>query len=217
MNKKGNYFSPRDRFGIKPLYYVKQSGLLLIASELKALLSSEFVSEELNEQAESIFLRRGSVPSPFPSYRAGLFNRYSLLTRWFPKNRFSRNYLKSDFDHNVIADIDWVSGACLLHRRELIKRPGLLDEKFFMYCEDVDYCFRAKQEGWSVRYHPGASVLHHIAGSSKQLPRKAILERHKSIWHYYTKHFKRNIAKDIAVGAGILGRCAMLLVLNRLK
>ncbi len=153
----------------------------------------------------------------FPSYRAGLFNRYSLLTRWFPKNRFSRNYLKSDFDHNVIADVDWVSGACLLHRRELVKRPGLLDEHFFMYCEDVDYCFRAKQEGWNVQYHPGAAVLHHIAASSKQLPRKTILERHKSIWHYYTKHFKRNIAKDIAVGAGILGRCAMLLVMNRLK
>jgi GT2 family glycosyltransferase len=151
----------------------------------------------------------------FPSYQAGLFNRYSLLTKWFPQNRLSQNYLKSDWDHNVITDVDWVSGACLLHRRELIERTGFLDEKFFMYCEDVDFCFRAKQQGFHVQYHPGAAVLHHIGGSSKQLPNKTILERHKSIWHYYTKHFKRNFAKDVAIGAGIAGRCAILLLLNQ--
>lgn len=151
----------------------------------------------------------------FPSYQAGLFNRYSLLTRWFPNNSFSRKYLKSDWDHNAITDVDWVSGACLLHRRELLERPGVLDENFFMYCEDVDYCLRAKQQGWKVQYHPGAKVRHEIAASSKQLPNKTILERHKSIWHYYTKHFKRNFAKDIAIGAGIVSRCAILLLLNQ--
>jgi N-acetylglucosaminyl-diphospho-decaprenol L-rhamnosyltransferase len=151
----------------------------------------------------------------FPSYQAGLFNRYSLLTRWFPNNSFSRKYLKSDWDHNAITDVDWVSGACLLQRRELLERPGLLDENFFMYCEDVDYCLRAKQQGWKVQFHPGASVMHQIAASSKQLPNKTILERHKSIWHYYRKHFKRNIAKDLAIGAGIASRCAILLLLNQ--
>jgi GT2 family glycosyltransferase len=153
----------------------------------------------------------------FPSYDAGLFNRYSLLTRLFPNNRFSRNYLKSDQDHSVITDVDWVSGACLLHRRQLLLRPGFLDEKFFMYCEDVDFCLRATQARWKVQYHPGASVLHHIAASSKQLPTKTIRERHKSIWHYYKKHFKRNIAKDTATVAGIFGRCAMLLLFNLFK
>ncbi len=151
----------------------------------------------------------------FPTYHAGLFNRYSLLTKWFPQNRFSQNYLKSDWDHNLITDVDWVSGACLLHRRELMERPGFLDENFFMYCEDVDYCLRAKEQGWKVQYHPGATVLHQIAASSKQLPNKTILERHKSIWHYYRKHFKRNFVKDFAIGAGIVGRCAILLLLNQ--
>lgn len=66
---KGELFFARDRFGIKPLYYANQSGRLIIASEIKALLSSEFVSEEINEQAESIFLRRGSVPPPQTFYR----------------------------------------------------------------------------------------------------------------------------------------------------
>jgi GT2 family glycosyltransferase len=153
----------------------------------------------------------------FPSYGAGLFNRYSLLTRLFPNNRFSRKYLKSDWNHNVISDVDWVSGACLLHRRELLEQPGFLDEKFFMYCEDVDFCLRASQARWHVQYHPGAAVLHHIGASSKQLPNKTILERHKSIWHYYKKHFKRNITKDIAIAGGIVGRCAMLLVFNLFK
>jgi asparagine synthase (glutamine-hydrolysing) len=66
---KGELFFARDRFGIKPLYYANQSGNLIIASEIKALLSSEFVSEGINEQAESIFLRRGAVAAPQTFYR----------------------------------------------------------------------------------------------------------------------------------------------------
>ena len=144
----------------------------------------------------------------FPSYRTVLFHRYSLLTRWFPDNCYSRHYLKTGWDHAGIREVDWVSGACLLHRREVLDDIGGLDERFFMYCEDVDFCLRARQAGWKVHYHPGLRVLHHIAGSSRRSPALMVLERHRSMWRYYAKHFRRNPLKDAAVGAGIWGRCA---------
>jgi hypothetical protein len=148
----------------------------------------------------------------FPSYRTALFNRYSLLTRWFPKNRYTRQYLFTDWDHSTIHEVDWVSGACLLHRRQLIQEIGELDEQFFMYNEDVDFCLRAKKAGWKVHYHPGMRVLHHIAGSSRQVPVRMIIERHRSMWRYYAKHFPRHPVKDALVSLGIGGRCGLRIV-----
>lgn len=66
---KGELFFARDRFGIKPLYYANQPGVLLIASELKALLSSDLINSQHNEEADSIFLRRGSIAPPQTFYR----------------------------------------------------------------------------------------------------------------------------------------------------
>ena len=147
----------------------------------------------------------------FPSYRTALFHRYSLMTRWLPSNRYSREYLQTGWDHAAVREVDWVSGACLLHRRKVLEDIGGLDERFFMYCEDVDFCLRARQAGWMVHYHPGMRVLHHIAGSSRRSSSSMVVERHRSMWRYYAKHFRRHPLKDAAVGAGIWGRCAYLM------
>lgn len=153
----------------------------------------------------------------FPSYSTAFFNRYSLLTRLFPKNRYSRRYLHTDWDHQAIREVDWVSGACLLHRRALLDEVGELDDLFFMYIEDIDFCLRASRAGWQVHYHPGLRVLHHIAGSSRQVPFSMIVELHKSIWRYYAKHVRRNPLKDAAAGAVIWGRCAGMLARSSLR
>ena len=161
-----------------------------------------------------VFNEDGSIQlscRSFPSYSTALFNRYSLLTRLFPRNRFSRKYLHTDWDHQAVREVDWVSGACLLHRRSLLDDVGALDEHFFMYMEDIDFCLRAHEAGWKVHYHPGLRVLHHIAGSSRQVPFSMIVELHKSIWRYYAKHFRRNPLKDAAGAAVIWGRCAGML------
>lgn len=149
----------------------------------------------------------------FPSFEAAFFNRYSLLTKCFPSNRHSQRYLLSHWDHKTIREVDWVSGACFLHRRKVLDEIGLLDERFFMYCEDVDFCFRAKQAGWKVVYHPGCRALHRIGESSRFYSKRMIIERHRSIWHYYTKHFKRSSLKDLLIRMGVALRCALLLML----
>lgn len=148
----------------------------------------------------------------FPSYSTALFHRYSLLTRLFPWNPGSREYLHSDWNAVEVREVDWVSGACLFHRREVSDQLGGLDEKFFLYCEDVDFCLRAKQRGWSIRYHPAAKVIHHIGISSQQLPYRSIIQRHRSMWRYYLKHFRRNLVKDFLVAMAIWIRAGFIML-----
>lgn len=143
----------------------------------------------------------------FPTFWSGLFNRYSLLTRLAPSNPFSRRYLLSDRDHNSVREVDWVSGACMMVRRKLLESIGLLDEKFFLYSEDVDLCYRVKRAGWKVVYVPSGIVTHYIGGSSAISPHVAIVERHRSLWTYYCKHMRRNWLVDAAVYLGIQLRC----------
>ncbi len=153
----------------------------------------------------------------FPSYRTALFHRYSLLTHWFPRNRYSREYLHPDWDDPTVRDVDWVSGACLLHRRRVADELGGLDERFFMYCEDVDFCLRARKRGWITRYHPAVRVMHQIGASTRLQHRRMTVERHRSMWRYYAKHFPRNPLKDAVVAAAIGTRYAASLLCGRIE
>jgi GT2 family glycosyltransferase len=148
----------------------------------------------------------------FPSYGAVIGARYSLLTRWFPNNPWSRRFLRTDLTYDAIAPVDWVSGACLLHTRAASDRLDGPDDGFFMYFEDVDFCYRARLAGLQVFYHPGMTVTHRIAGSSRSAPAALLVARHRSLWRWYTKHFRRFWVKDAAVWAGIWIRCGTLVV-----
>ncbi len=146
----------------------------------------------------------------FPSYDWPLGHRHGWLTRLFPNNPFSTRYLLPDLNPSAVQDVDWVSGACLLHRREVAERLGGLDEQFFMYCEDVDFCLRARTAGWAVRYHPALTVRHHVAGSTRQHSLRMLVARHRSLWRYYRKHFPRRPIVDLVAWTGIWGRCALV-------
>lgn len=144
----------------------------------------------------------------FPAFKTALFNRSSVLTRLFPGNPFSDEYIQSGWDHNTSRQVDWVSGACLLARKTMLERIGLFDEKFFVYCEDVDLCRRACKDGWKVCYVPEVKVTHYGGqGGTHSVPYRMILQHHKSMWRYYTKHFRRNTIKDTVVMTGIIARC----------
>lgn len=149
----------------------------------------------------------------FPSYKTAFFNRYSLLTRMFPKNRYSITYINPINSHNETAEVDWLSGSCMMVRKQALETVGLFDENFFMYCEDVDICHRMKLLGWKVVYSPEAVIYHSIGKSSAQNKVKAIRERHKSMWTYYKKYFNRHKAKDSIIWFGIVSRCIFHLIL----
>jgi GT2 family glycosyltransferase len=123
----------------------------------------------------------------FPNPVAAAF-RNTWLGRLFPNNRFTREYLMADFQHDQVREVDWVSGAAMFIRGEVIEKVGALDDKFFMYCEDVDLCKRAWDAGWKVAYLPEAVITHAIGKSSDQAPNRMIARFHLSMLRYYTKH-----------------------------
>jgi GT2 family glycosyltransferase len=80
------------------------------------------------------------------------------------------HFLMHDYDHGRARDVDWVIGGCMLVRRAAIEQVGLLDERFFMYCEDMDWCRRFWQAGWHVRYEPRAEMVHYHRRQSAARP-----------------------------------------------
>jgi N-acetylglucosaminyl-diphospho-decaprenol L-rhamnosyltransferase len=147
----------------------------------------------------------------FPGYSTALFSRYSLLTRLLPDNPFSRRYLMADFDHASERDVDWLSGAALMFPRAAFDAVGGWDPEFFMYSEDVDFCRRVRDAGYRVVYNPVVSLVHHIGGSTRTVPARMVVERHRSMWRYYRKHLRGGPARDAVTGAGIAARCGVML------
>jgi GT2 family glycosyltransferase len=153
----------------------------------------------------------------FPDHLTFLFNRYSLLTRLFPDNPYSRRYLLTDWDHTSVRDVDWVSGACMLVRRTAIAQVGGMDEAFFMFNEDVDWCRRMKSAGWAVTFVPEARVVHHVGASRSKVAPRVILERHRGMIHYFHKHHPAHPVLAFFADALIMLRAGLMLTANALR
>lgn len=148
----------------------------------------------------------------FPHPLAAIF-RHTLFGRLWPKNPYVRDYLLADWDHNSEREVDWVSGAFLMIRREMIDQIGAFDERFFMYSEDVDLCFRAREAGWKVCYSPKAISTHAIGHSSDQAAVRMTIQFHRSMYRFFMKHYARSyhpVARALlAIGVG--ARCGLIL------
>ncbi|MGB9881010.1 MAG: glycosyltransferase family 2 protein, partial [Anaerolineae bacterium] len=123
----------------------------------------------------------------FPTL-ATAFLESTILQPWFPQNRVLRRYYVQDHSDDEEQDVDWVIGACLLIRRQAWEQVGPLDEGFFMYSEELDWCRRLKTAGWRVVYIPWAQVIHHEGQSSSQvIPARHIYFQSSKV-RYFRKH-----------------------------
>jgi len=91
-------------------------------------------------------------------------------------------------DNKKVRSVDFVTGACFLIRREAINQIGLLDENFFMYLEDADWCLRVKQAGWKIYVYEGAQVIHRVGETFRQGGAITSPERCRSRYYYFQKH-----------------------------
>jgi GT2 family glycosyltransferase len=112
------------------------------------------------------------------------------LSRLFPKNRRFAGYLMTYMNEDITHPCEAVSGSCMFIRRAVITRIGYLDETYYAYQEDSDYCFRARQAGFPIYYVPSGQIIHYGGqGGSLVHARRSIFEWHRSYCIYYTKHF----------------------------
>lgn len=157
----------------------------------------------------------------FPNPVAAAF-RNTFLGRLFPNNRYSKDYLMQDWDHSSTREVDWVSGAALFIRGDVLDKVGGLDPNFFMYSEDVDLCKRTWLAGYKVVYLPVAVITHAIGRSSDKVANKMIIRFHRSTFRYFMKHTIKEYAwplRPLLVVVAIVGlslRAGLFLTKNGL-
>ncbi len=129
--------------------------------------------------------RRG-FPTP-----AASFYHFSGLAKLFPNNPRLNQYQLGHLDPDKDYPVDCLVGAFMLLRKEAIEQVGLLDEEFFMYGEDIDWCYRIKEAGWEIYYYPFTSIIHYKGASSHRKPFKILYEFHRAMILFHRKHFAK--------------------------
>jgi GT2 family glycosyltransferase len=146
----------------------------------------------------------------FPRARTGVLGRTSLLARVWPESRLLRDDLRADPDSGS-RKVDWVSGACLIVPAEMFRLVGLLDEGYFMYWEDADWCHRAHALRYSVIYDPALSVIHHQGSSSRDRWAATTIAFHRSALRYWRVNVAKSRASTAAVAVALSIRCMLKL------
>lgn len=126
-----------------------------------------------------------------PDMLTGLFGRTSLLRRVLPDlNVSKRNVITDEATRQGKSSVrvDWLSGACMLARREALDKVHGFDERYFLYWEDADLCRRLRALKYHVRYVPEATAFHRVGHSSRRLRASAIRAFHQSAYLYYSTH-----------------------------
>jgi N-acetylglucosaminyl-diphospho-decaprenol L-rhamnosyltransferase len=150
----------------------------------------------------------------FPSL-ATAFCESTLLHQWFPNNRTARRYHLADRPADVTQPVDWLVGAALMIRREAWQQVGPLDEGFFMYFEELDWCRRCRAAGWEIHYLPAAQITHHEGKSSEQVMAARTIRFQSSKIHYYRKYY--GVGWALVIRLFLLGMFAFQLSQESLK
>ena len=141
------------------------------------------------------------------------------LSRLFPQHPRFGAYNLTYKDPDEAYDVDAVTGAYMLLRRDALDQVGLLDETYWMYGEDLDLCWRSKARGWRTRYYPAVCVLHLKGQSSKGRSLRCTYEFYRAMYLFYGKHYAGTApaAQNALVAAGIMAFGLASLIADRLR
>jgi GT2 family glycosyltransferase len=177
-----------------PLMLIMNPDCRLIAGAIAALRAELDLHDYCAIVGPRILNPDGSVQGSArgdPNMLTGLFGRSALLGRLLPMLPIARRNVVSDAairsGHTSIV-VDWLSGACMLARRDAVLKVNGFDERYFLYWEDADLCRRLRGAGYHVRYVPGATAIHRVGHSSKTVRAAAIRAFHESAYLYYVTH-----------------------------
>lgn len=114
---------------------------------------------------------------------------FSFLSNLFPKNKFYKSYYLPDLNKDKVLEVEAVSGAALMVRRELFEKIGGFDENFFAFFEENDLCLRVKKMGFKVIYYPYAQLIHYGGKTTKMMGQLPSLFFKQSRYKFFKKHF----------------------------
>ncbi len=130
----------------------------------------------------------------FPD-RLIMLYEFTGLSRLFPKNRMFGRWRMGYFDHLTPALVDQPMGACLMIRKDVLEKVGLLDEENFpMFFNEVDWCLRISRAGGQLYFLPQAKVYHHHGVSTRRVKRAMIISSHQSMIRYFAKHYPHRLS-----------------------
>ncbi len=189
----------------------------LIVDSAVALLSDYLDSHPaVGVVGPQLLNQDGTVQSSrrrFPTLSTALFES-TWLQPMAPRSILRAYYVQDHADGETV-DVDWVTGAALMVRREVIEQVGGLDEGFFMYSEELDWQRRIKQAGWKIAYYPEAQVIHYGGKSSEQVIGRRHVAFQNSKIRYFRKHHGSGIA--LALRIFLLANYTVQLVLEGAK
>lgn len=125
------------------------------------------------------------------------------LERLFPKSRLFGAYRMTYWDFNDIREVDVIMGAYMLVRATAIEQLGMLDESYFMYSEEVDWCYRFKQNGWRVYFYPYVEAIHLWGGSSKPVRVEMLIQLYLSRVAFFRRYYGRTSASLLKLIVGL--------------
>ncbi len=224
-NKSNLGFSKANNIGMK---IAKGDYILLLNSD--TVVKENTISNSLSyikDQKDigalgcKILLRDGTLdkackrgfPTPWNSLS------YMLkLDKIFKDKKFG-GYNLTYLNEDEINEVDCLMGAYMLVPKEVIERVGMLDETFFMYGEDIDWCYRIKNGGFKIVYYPKVEILHYKKASSAKKRTKTIYEFNRAMIVFYNKHYKEkyNIFVSFAVYIGVALKLILSLLINIIK
>ncbi len=128
---------------------------------------------------------RRSFPTPWVA-----FTKLVGLSRLFPKNRYLGRYNLTYLNPDEVTEVEAISGSFMMVRRNLVDEVGLLDESFFLYGEDLDWCYRIRKAGWKIYYVPATQIVHYKGASSKKAQFDTLLLFYRAMLLFVRKHFR---------------------------
>ena len=136
---------------------------------------------------------RNTDGSDYPSARSNpslpVAVGHGLFGLWWPTNPFTRRYRQLDADPGAARDVDWLSGCAMWLRRDALDEIGGWDERYFMYVEDLDLCWRLRRAGYRIAYESAGEIEHVQGASTRRHPYRMLIEHHRSAWRFARRRF----------------------------
>ncbi len=185
----------------KNLGFAKASNLGIRASAGEFVLFLN-IDTDVNVQALNVLLEKirenPSIGAVGPAlllghktYQISFGKRVDFFFQFFQKGFFNLYYAKKLKSDQKVREVDWLSAACLLAKRKALEEAGCFDENYFLYFEDIDLCYKMRQEGWILRFCPQAQIIH-IGGTSTSMVKNfSRYHYRKSQIYFYKKHNSR--------------------------